>query len=107
MKSLEPMKRGDTFAFQMTLQNTDLSPITGASAKLKSQVRDDNETLWADLVVSETSTPGTYLFVADAEITKNWPLVTMYTDIEYTDNEITTSSETLSVVICKDVTKHE
>ena len=104
MKTLPNFKRGDTFAFIATIRDQIGDPITGVSANLRSQVRDKMGFKYADLSVSETETPGSYLF--QVQDTTSWPADTsIYTDIEYTDGQGTiTSSETIEIPVVKDVT---
>lgn len=108
IKSLGKFKRGDTFAFYAKLKDKNTGePVNVEAEKIKSQVRNSNGILYAELEV--TSHPdieqlGTYLFKANSSITKEWPSSTLYIDIEITDNDITYSSETFSVSIIKDVT---
>jgi hypothetical protein len=98
------LKRGDTFQYTVPFKDADGDPITGASGKLKSQIRDPAGNLITEVDISETSTAGTYLFkVAD---TQDWPVDVLETDFEYTDNDVTTSSRTLFISVEKDVT-HE
>lgn len=109
IKSLGKFKRGDTFAFYAKLKDKNTGePVNVEAEKIKSQVRNSNGVLYAELEVTSHSDPeqlGMYLFKAPAIITKDWPSSTLYIDIEITDNDIIYSSETFSVTIVKDVTK--
>ncbi len=111
IKSLGKFKCGDTFAFYAKLKDKNTAePLIIEPDKIKSQVRNNNGVLYAELIV--TSHPdetqiGTYLFKAPAIITKNWPPSVLYIDIEIKDNDTVYSSETFSVTIVKDVTKNE
>ncbi len=101
---LGTVKQGDTFAFYLDL-NDDETPVTGAVAKLKSQVRSKaNGNLIAELTITEeVSTPGRYLFAfAD---TQSWPIGIQEVDVQYEDGDITSSSETLDIKVVKDVTR--
>lgn len=108
IKSLGKFKRGDTFAFYAKLKDKNTGePVIVSADKIKSQVRNNNGILYANLIVLENEgQPGTYLFRANAEITKDWPpSSTLYIDIEITNEELVYSSETFSVEVEKDVTR--
>lgn len=104
MAILPTTKTGDTFAFIATIKDEAGVPIVGKAHLLKSQVRNYKDELIAELIISETETPGNYLF--KALDTADWPLnEELRTDIQYTDNEIVTSSETIMIPMAKDVTR--
>jgi hypothetical protein len=104
MKQLGEFKRGDTFAFFANIKDGEENPITGAASKLRCQVRDSLDNLKAELTITEEiGTPGKYLFMALD--TSNWPITTITMDIQFNDEGIITSSETISAVILKDVTR--
>lgn len=104
MKSLEPVKRGDTFTFIAIINDrVTQEPLTGITDKLKAEIRTSVGSKISDLIITETETPGTYVFkCAD---TKTWPITTIYTDIQFTDEGIVTSSETIEIPVEKDVTQ--
>lgn len=95
-------KRGDTFSFSAVFA-VDGVAVTGLANKLKCQVRTRKDVLVAEMTITESATPGTYIFiVAD---TADWPLGELYYDIQMTDDAgIITSSETVAVLVEKDVT---
>ena len=97
------IKRGDTFAFTAAFEENS-APVTGIAEKLMSQVRDPFDKKIADLQIAETSTPGTYLLKTD-EPTADWPEGQIYCDIQYSENDVVTSSETFSINVIKDVTR--
>ncbi|MBP2028689.1 hypothetical protein J2Z35_002519 [Acetoanaerobium pronyense] len=101
------IKQGDTFAFKAEMKNEDETPMTGIAYKLKSQIRDIKNTLYAELQITETDDIGTYIFKADAEITKSWPVTKLYCDIQYKDADVVSSSETIEIMVERDVTKDE
>ena len=106
MKILPIFKTGDTFIFTAVIKDTIYkNPMIGISSNLKSQIRRDNGTFVAELIISEVlEIPGNYEFSAND--TSNWPIENLYMDIQYTDEEgIITSSESLVVPIEKDVTR--
>lgn len=101
---LPAKKRGDTFMFVTCLQDENGVAVTGASQFLKSEIRNDKDVLISELLVEETETPGEYLFKATDTLT--WPTgVYLYTDVQYTLGETVLSSETIRILIEKDVTK--
>ena len=99
------IKRGDTFAFNITLSDAGL-PVTGAAAKLRCQVRRGataKDALLAELTVTERpDLLGTYVFSL-AGTTRDWPSK-VFLDVEYTNAGVIRSTETLSVKIEEDVT---
>lgn len=104
MKQLGEFKRGDTFSFYANIKDLDGKPITGASEKLKCQVRDSLDNLKSELLITEElDTLGKYLFRATD--TSNWPITTLNMDIQFNDEGIISSSETISVTVIKDVTR--
>ena len=97
-------KRGDTFSFSAAFA-VDGVPVEGLANKLKCQVRTRKDVLISEMTITESATPGTYIFtVAD---TADWPIGELYYDIQMTDDAgIITSSETVTINVIKDVT-HE
>ncbi|MEA4972902.1 MAG: hypothetical protein VB119_06935 [Candidatus Metalachnospira sp.] len=107
MKSIGCIKRGDTFSFTADIvDETTGQPLTGACANLKCQGKYSSGSNFppeVEMSISETSTPGTYLFAANS--TDNWvPNSRMLFDIQYSANGIISSSETFYVEIIGDVT---
>lgn len=102
MQTLPSFKRGDTFAFTASIKDSSGTPIIGAISKLKCQIRNNLDVLMGETTITEP-TSGNYMFkIANTEF---WPTgITLYLDIQYTDNDVITSSETISVQIEKDVT---
>lgn len=94
------IKLGDTFATVVTFTDILGNPLIGISAKLKSQIRDQYNKLYADLTITETEL-GKYLMKTD---TTNWIVGTLLMDIQYTDLGIVTSSDTIIINVGKDVT---
>ena len=97
------LKKGDTFAFTAAFEENS-EPVTGIAAKLKAQVRDPYDKLITEIAIAETETLGTYLFTTE-DTTEDWPVGQIYCDIQLTDGEIVTSSETFSINLVKDVTR--
>ena len=108
MKSLGSVKRGDTLAFTAALTDSATNAaLTGATASLKCECKYTySNDILAELTISETSTAGTYLFMASAATTQTWEAhSTVMFDIQYTDAAGTVSStESFSILIEEDVT---
>lgn len=103
MQTLSPFKRGDTFSFIAAIASTSGTPLTGAASNLLCQIRNKVDKLYSDLTITETSTPGSYLFITND--TLDWTCGTdLYLDIQYTVGGIVTSSETIIIPVEKDVT---
>lgn len=84
---LGTVKRGDTFAFTVQIRSADGEPLIGAADNLKCQGRYYwNEDVLVELTISETETPGTYLFRAGN--TDSWlPQKTVNFDIQYSNGK--------------------
>lgn len=95
------IKRGDTFGFSLTLSSAGVV-LVGKATNFKCQIRDCNKALICDVVISESDTPGTYLF--RAENTSNWAKSKFYMDIQYTEDGITVSTETVMITLVNEVT---
>ena len=104
MESLGTHKRGDTLSFTDALTDENEDAITGAEAKLACQMRTSGGTLIDSFTITETDTPGTYKFDAQGD-TDEYPLGTHLLDIEYTDGDVVSSTETFSITIIQDQTR--
>lgn len=94
--SLGSIKRGDTFNYYATWEGA-------ALAELRSHVRTDTGRLLSVVEIYDTETPSTFqLIVPD---TTNWPIGTVYTDIERIVGGVIKSTETLTIDVQKDVTQ--
>lgn len=96
MIQLPNVKRGDTFLYKIIWEGALL-------AELKSQIRDSNDQLIADVVITQ----GVQVdeFVLTVAETNNWTLDVLYTDIQRTVSGNITSSETMEFRVEKDVTE--
>jgi ABC-type uncharacterized transport system substrate-binding protein len=103
MLKLQPIKRGDTFAFYADFVDENSAPITGVEAYLQCQSRDANDTLKTIFTVSATDVAGKYLFTS-SDTSLLTPDETIYIDIQFSKDGTTTSSETFSVLVKGDVT---
>lgn len=112
MQSIGTLKRGDTFAFCAQLTDTNGDPLLDAENKLRSQVRTAKDVLLAELTITAYTNPitqllveGAYVFIS-VEDTSDWPTGKVYFDIQYTNNNIVVSTETVFITIVADIT-HE
>ena len=104
------IKRGDTFAFYANIKDELGLPLVTDILNLKSQIRDKNDSLIEELVISTTGIEGQYLFVGTN--TKLWikdgyNSENLIMDIEMTTGGIVSSSDTINIEITKDVTYNE
>jgi len=104
MKKIGTIKLGDTFSFSAEITDKATgNALTGAASKLRCQGRNYlNGDLIAELTITETATPGTYLFSAGT--TETWNTVQVLFDIQYTDGDLISSSETFLVQVEGDIT---
>ena len=107
MITLKQHKRGDTFSFITTFNDSQGQPMVDILSRLKCQIRNSKNMLIYEISIQETATAGEYLFSAPASVTRNWPLENLYLDIEYKDGDIVTSSETMSFQVIRDITREE
>lgn len=96
MKNLPSVKRGDTFEYTATWEGAQLS-------ELKSQVRTASGELKSDVLIEETGEPNTFRF--SVEDTSEWPIGTLYTDIQRIAGGRIQSSETMLIPVERDVTQ--
>lgn len=99
------VKKGDTLSFIVIRKDDAGNPLIGDESKLKAQIRDSEDTLYGAFVITELSTLGEYLFTVDATITKDFILGKLYFDIEYKDNDIVYSTDTVTINVLRDVTR--
>ena len=111
MKTLGNFKRGDSFAFYANLTDKATGdPIDIDANLIMCQVRNSTGKLYATLDVSKhAEIAGRYLFQTTRTVTSTWPAsqmgVLLYVDIQFTLNDVTSSTETFSVNVMQDVTK--
>lgn len=103
MCNIGTIKRGDTFSFTVEIKdNVTGTPLLGAADRLRCQGRDVIcSKLMVEMVISETSS-GVYLFVANS--TQEWPKKILF-DIQYTDGDVISSSETFFLNVEEDITR--
>lgn len=96
MANLPAIKQGDTFSYSATWEGAALE-------ELKSQIRNSLGKLISDVLIESTETPGTFLLsVTD---TNNWPVGTLFTDIQRTADGVCVSTDTMTFTVIKDVTQ--
>ena len=101
------LKTGDSLVLQVVRKDNEGNPQTGDAAFLFSQIRDECDLLIADFTIVETAILGTYEFTVPFSETVSFPLGTLYFDIEYNDGILVNSSETVLLLVSKDVTNYE
>ena len=102
---LNPHTRGDTFIISIELENAQEEPLTLAPENIKSQIRTSNGVLIADLVISQTDTPGQYILQHNE--TQNWPTADVFMDIQINEGGTISSSPVYVFRITRDVTRDE
>ena len=103
MLNIASIKANDTFQFTLTI-TVDGTLLVGATNKLLSQVRTEDDILLTNFTITEIGS-GKYAFVADDT---NFPEGKVYMDVQYTDDltNTITSSDTYSITVTKDVTRN-
>lgn len=112
--NLGKRKRGDGFSYNLTFTDPDTTlPITGLAPRMKSQVKkidkSGTEELLGTFTITESDTiPGRYTLLMETS-TQDWPLTTVYFDVEYrlTDTSLPESTPTFAVEIIRDITTYE
>lgn len=91
------LKRGGTLAFYAALKDESGNPITGSTAYLTSQIRTRSDKLIDTFTITETDTPGTYLFKAGD--TSAYPLGELDMDIKFSNGSVSFSGDyTMTIV---------
>lgn len=104
------LKQGDTFSLSFEFTDDDGSPVTGAASKFKSQVRNKPKgVLYGELsVIEDSNKAGTYIIqsgITDGvQDTQTWKAGTAYFDIQYTDEDIVTSTHSIKFTVVGDIT---
>lgn len=103
---LIPMKRGDTFALNADITDANEQPVDYIASQVRSQVRAKNDELITTLSVQKVDEiPGRYVLMAGD--TSNWPIGTLYMDIEINNGEAIMSSSTIEIPVVRDITRNE
>ena len=106
MKTLPPMKRGDTFQLGCLAKDSDGQPEGLSGVTLRAQARSAmSGQLVAELVIgkSDQSThPGE--FAISAISTDAWPLGMLLIDVEQRVGQAVASTETLKLTVIEDIT---
>ena len=100
-------KRGDTFEVSGTLTNADTgTPISLATCAVTSMVRGMTGGLVEILAVTITdAAAGEFTATANAAAVQDWPVGTLYCDIQFAFPDSTVSSETFEVRCLEDITR--
>lgn len=95
MQTVE-FKKGNTLSITLPITDNAGNPLIGEVEKLTSQIRDLEDKLYADLVITESSVPGSYIF--ETSETNGFPIGFLYMDVkyDYTD-EKSINSETIVI----------
>jgi hypothetical protein len=97
-------KRGDTFAPSAQYLNADGTPASLVGYAIKSQLRDSGGNLVQEFAFNITNAAlGEYAFLPVD--TSAWPVSTMQMDIQYTQNGMVISTETIELSIVRKVTR--
>ena len=96
-------KRGDTFSYFIDLTDAENSPLVLQVEDIKCQIRTKSGSLIDTLIIETTATNGKYL--VSASDTTFYPVGTQEMDLKINENGIVASTETIEVVVEKDVTK--
>jgi hypothetical protein len=96
------IKRGDTLSFLVKREDELGQPIIGGT--IKSHIRNSLDKKIAEFVIAPTLNDGEYEFLVSANITKTFPVGTLFFDIETIDDGVTTSSDTEELIVEKDYT---
>ena len=105
MYTLE-LTRGDTLSVIVVRKDENGNALTGDASMLRSQIRTPSDNLVGSFTITETSTPGEYLFEVASSITNTFPLGRLEWDIEYNNGSgYVKSSETLTIRVDKGVTR--
>ena len=97
------IKRGDTFAFLVVMNDQTNQPIIISPTNLKCQIRDVANKLVCLMDISETEIPGQYLF--EAESTDEWPIGKVMYDIRYIIEGKKYRTQTSTIDVIKEITK--
>jgi hypothetical protein len=96
-------KRGDTFSYFIELTDADNLPLVLPVEDIKCQIRTKSGSLIDSLIIETTATNGKYL--VSASNTTHYPVGNQEMDLKINENGVFTSTETVEVVVEKDVTR--
>lgn len=97
------LKRGDTLFFYAELADATGSPIVLTIENIKSQIRHKNGTLVDTLTIETTATAGRYLLKSTD--TTEYPIDTLDLDIKINNNGVFLSTDTMSLLVSREVTE--
>jgi hypothetical protein len=97
-------KRGDTFAFYVKLKDENDVPIILDVEDIACQIRQKaNKKLVDTFTIEATDVDGQYKF--SVEDTSRYPITTLESDIEFTIDGDTKSSDTFQIKVIEDITR--
>jgi hypothetical protein len=103
MNTLSPFKRGDTFILVCTYK-TDGTPTPIAGKVIASQIRRANNELIANMAVEPDTDPAKFALTPDTD-TSEWPLETLFCDVEITEDGFVRTSKTISIPVIRKITE--
>lgn len=98
------IKQGDTLAFFAKVKDSNGDAVIYSADRIKSEIVDNKGNIVGEFIITESDVEGQYLFVI-SDTSLLIANTIFYTDIQYTDGDITVSSNTMTILIEKDVTK--
>lgn len=104
MSQIITFKRGSTFEAELELVTEDCLPVDIRAEHMSAQINDKDGNLIAELTITETATPGTYI-LSTLEETDEWPLETIYTDVRAVLDGKIRYSNTLAIKVIKQETR--
>lgn len=108
MKSLPPIKRGDTFGATCTYKENKV-PTSVAELSISCQLRDpETKELVSSMVITKADQEefvGVFHLAPENPDTSDWPVKTLIADIEISDGGVIRSTQTFRIPIYEDVTQ--
>lgn len=104
---LPDFKRGDSFLLGCIKKDADGVPEDLTNITIRSHVRDINDELAAEAIVTkadQTSFPGEFVVAVAPATTGEWEPGPRFMDIEFSVGEEVASSQTLRFKVVKDMT---
>lgn len=100
------IKRGDTFSYFATFLDENKEPIAIGVSDIKSQIRDTQYNLIANVNIAATEDAGKFHLTCNTDNfpTSIWRSVKLLMDIELNLGGVIISSETVKIDVEKDVT---
>lgn len=103
-KNIINFKRGDTFSLTCTYKvngvATDVSSID-----IKSEIRDLRGSLIQELIVEKMIQTGVFTLTSESVETSSWPVSVLKCDIQFSNDGIVRSTQTINISVDEDITK--